>query len=622
MKTYSIIIVAYQASEALQRCIDSLTLNPPAEAAEIIIVDNSPKRLEPLIKDAIEVYKEFTHIWDGRNLGFAEGCNLGASFATGENLVFVNPDTVVFPGWAEGMAKYLREGVGAVGPISNFVAGLQNYFLHMQRTDDWERAARLAMKGMRGRGVDTKLLIGFFLMIPSKVYHAVGGMDKNLFLGCDDLDLSLRLRDMGYTLVIASDIFVYHEGHQSFEAMGIRSAVLNKQAEKYLLEKLRAKYGEGMPTSTELWGCEILPTERPEAMTLSVCMIVRDEGKNLSELLPQLGFANEIVIVDTDPVAYQKSSGLVSSMVDETRQGVFVYSHPWADDFSAARNYALSKCTGDYVLWLDADDRVPAESAALIRAALDNPGPMTQARACHFGFTIRDRGPSGKYNYTMQPRLFPRLPGLKWTGRIHERYAQRAEEMGLKYVIVPGIVLDHTGYENPALLASKLERNLRLLDMEPDTEEKFYHLGKTFQGMRRFPEAKSALMTALNLLPFDAIGARDQVRYQIALLLYQENPATSEEMDSYLLYNSKADALFLRGERAFMTGAWEAASLYYWQYLQKGQIVDIRGTDVDTYREASEARINMINASNCLGPEAIPEILAGLRKKRMEISAA
>ncbi len=90
-------------------------------------------------------------------------------------------------------------------------------------------------------------------------------------------------------------------------------------------------------------------------------MIVRDEEEVLSRCLESAApLFDEVVIADT---------GSKDRTVEIAKQFTqAVYSFPWCDDFSAARNFALSKATGDYLVWLDADDQIPNESAILLPA--------------------------------------------------------------------------------------------------------------------------------------------------------------------------------------------------------------------------------------------------------------
>lgn len=606
---YSIIIVAYKAHEQLLKCLQSLIDNPPElrershkADAEIIIIDNSPERIEDKIDNRmmtrlLQTYVQVVSEWHPENLGFAAGCNKGVERSSGEYIVLMNPDTEVFPEWSERMSLHMGPKIGAVGPISNFVAGFQNMYFHMKPAKDWATQARYAIKGMHRRAMETKLLIGFFMMIRKEAWDKVGGLDPQFFLGCDDLDLSMRLREAGYNMLIATDVFVYHEGHASFYAAGSKSLELNKQAEKLMLAKLQAKYGDQIPTSTELWGCEILPTYIPKRQTLSVCMIARDEAQNLSRLLPELGFADQVVIVDTDPHMSQYSmDGWLGTYGNDMREGrdVTYYSFPWTDSFAEARNFALSKCTGDWVLWLDADDRVTPESAALIRAAMDNPGPMTQAKTCHFGFVLRDDGPDG-YNYAEgQPRLFPRVPGLEWEGRVHESYMDAAARLGIEKVDCD-IMIDHTGYKDPALMLKKHARNLRLMKMESASPKKYYHMGKNLMALGEMKDAEECFREVLErewAAPLET-PFRDQVRHCMASLIMATKEA-DESIDQYLENNSKPDSLFLRAEVALKRGQVFEAEAMYKEYLGLQGIKDPHGCNWGMLSAAAQSRLALI----------------------------
>ncbi len=85
--------------------------------------------------------------------------------------------------------------------------------------------------------------------------------------------------------------------------------------------------------------------------TLSLCMIVKNEEKHLARCLSSVkDVADEIVIVDTGST--DKTIEIAESFSAK------IFHFDWVNDFSAARNFALSKCTGDWILYLDADEEL------------------------------------------------------------------------------------------------------------------------------------------------------------------------------------------------------------------------------------------------------------------------
>ena len=96
-------------------------------------------------------------------------------------------------------------------------------------------------------------------------------------------------------------------------------------------------------------------------MTISLCMIVRNEEESLERCLESTrNVADEIIIVDTG-----STDGTIDIAKRYTQK---VYEFPWIDDFAAARNFAFSKATRQYCMWLDADDILePSDREALLR---------------------------------------------------------------------------------------------------------------------------------------------------------------------------------------------------------------------------------------------------------------
>jgi GT2 family glycosyltransferase len=110
-----------------------------------------------------------------------------------------------------------------------------------------------------GQSVETKLLMGFCLMLSRAVIEDVGLLDESLFLGCDDLEYCWRLRNHGWQLRIATDCFVEHAGRASFKTLPAAEVSHHLTASNIALaKKLEAHYGRGrVPSSEELFGIDI-----------------------------------------------------------------------------------------------------------------------------------------------------------------------------------------------------------------------------------------------------------------------------------------------------------------------------------------------------------------------------
>ncbi len=137
-------------------------------------------------------------------------------------------------------------------------------------------------------------------------------------------------------------------------------------------------------------------------------MIVRDEEELLPGCLESVrGVVQEIVAVDT---------GSTDATPDIVRahHGLLL-RHAWREDFSAARNVSLDAATGDWVLWMDADERLRPEEHGRLRRLIQG---NTSADA--FLVPIRSETPTGA-QVTQGHRLFRNRKGIRFSGRVHEQ---------------------------------------------------------------------------------------------------------------------------------------------------------------------------------------------------------
>lgn len=147
-------------------------------------------------------------------------------------------------------------------------------------------------------------------------------------------------------------------------------------------------------------------------MTLSVCLIVKDERAVLSRCLNCVKkFADEIIVVDTG-----SSDGTAETAKEFTGK---VLSFDWCDDFSAARNFAFDNATCDYVMWLDADDVVGDGGCEKIRALVQKGGFDMAFLPYAAAF---DEGGNPAYVYYRE-RIFLRSKNYRFSGAVHEAVA-------------------------------------------------------------------------------------------------------------------------------------------------------------------------------------------------------
>lgn len=214
----SIITVCHNQLAHTKRFINSLKRYTPQEPHqwELIAVDSGSTdgTREWLVQNGIP------HFQNDENIGWIKGINLGFKEIDDDSeiVIFANNDVVLdAPGWLERLCKHFdNPAVGAVGPTSNYVIGRQHVSCNVPHVTEEE----------------TRTLVGFFFAVRREVVEQIGSLEEQFHAyvpeyaedarrqlslgGADDLDYSKRIRDAGWKLVIARDVFVWHAGSKTF----------------------------------------------------------------------------------------------------------------------------------------------------------------------------------------------------------------------------------------------------------------------------------------------------------------------------------------------------------------------------------------------------------------------
>jgi glycosyltransferase involved in cell wall biosynthesis len=226
------------------------------------------------------------------------------------------------------------------------------------------------------------------------------------------------------------------------------------------------------------------------AASISACLIVKNEAGVLGTSLASVAeLVSEVIVADT-------------GSTDETREvagghGAKVFGFAWCDDFAAARNECLKHATGDWVIWLDADEFFDEANRQKLRELFAG---LKDENAAYV-MTQRSRHQHGNAGARVQQvRLFRRHAAIRWEYRVHEQLLPSLRRAGFD-VRFTDIVLEHTGYQDPALRRQKLERNLRLLHLDqaerPDDPFTLFNLGLAYGEVGRGAEAVDCLKKSL-----------------------------------------------------------------------------------------------------------------------------
>lgn len=213
---------------------------------------------------------------------------------------------------------------------------------------------------------------------------------------------------------------------------------------------------------------------------LSLTMIVKNEEKYLEECLESVkGLADEIILVDT---------GSTDKTVEIAKKhNAIVYSFVWINDFSAARNFALSKATGNWILYLDADERIDPGSIKEI-----NRIKKTNEKKGFFCTVKSIDNENNRDNSMRYIRLFKNIEGISFSGRVHEQISASLLKKGIS-LLNSSIVINHLGYNIPIVAKKeKAERNLILLENEYQINKDgyiAYQLANTYSILENMPRA-------------------------------------------------------------------------------------------------------------------------------------
>ena len=280
-------------------------------------------------------------------------------------------------------------------------------------------------------------------------------------------------------------------------------------------------------------------------LPISVCMIAKNEEQYIEECLRRLAVYDwEIVVVDTG------STDCTVEIAHRYTQNV--YHFDWVNDFSAARNYSISKASHDYILVVDCDEYLEKDENTdlIINNLIEKITPQQVGMLTLLSPIIDSAEGSSSIIQDHIARFFHKKY-THYQGSIHEQLAA-LNNSALHFVFIP-LTFYHAGYRTFDIKREKTARNIPMLEAElnahgPDPYLLF-QLGQSYFGLTDYERALPYFEKALSM---DVNEHEEYVQtlvesYGYCLLNLKQYEKALELEGIYSLFSKRADFVFLMG---------------------------------------------------------------------------
>ena len=238
------------------------------------------------------------------------------------------------------------------------------------------------------------------------------------------------------------------------------------------MEEANAVVSKGLTSCVQVHELRMLAQTLKNRLTVSACLIVRDEEKLLPGCLDSIrSWADEIIVVDTG--SNDKTVSIAMSY------GAKIFNQQWEGDFSKHRNSSIEQATSDWVFIIDADERICEEDIPRLKELI-NSDQHSIISINVFNVYGQDEKMT---TFLPSIRLFRRDLNLRYEGIVHNRlvFPQNAS------IVRANIRLKHLGYDlSPEQMRKKFERSHALLEKQlqknPDDFFAMFNLAQLLRG--------------------------------------------------------------------------------------------------------------------------------------------
>ncbi len=257
----SVIIVNYNVKYFLEQCLCSVQKACTGINAEVWVVDNaSTDDSEAYFKDRFPAVQ---FIWNKENMGFAKANNLALTKATGDFILFLNPDTLLPEDCFKKCLTFLDSKNSNAALGIRMVDGAGNFLKESKRGFPTAMTAFYKLSGLTTlfprSGVFAKyylgnlaekenhevdVLAGAFMMVPQKILEQTGGFDERFFMYGEDVDLSYRIQQAGYKNYYFSESSILHFKGESSNKDSLKQLIVFYKAMLLFVKKHQRGLGD------------------------------------------------------------------------------------------------------------------------------------------------------------------------------------------------------------------------------------------------------------------------------------------------------------------------------------------------------------------------------------------
>lgn len=222
----TVVVPVFNAHDCLVDCLASLDAHSPATPVLVLDDASDDPRIAPLLRAWVARRPAARLVTFPVNRGFVHAANRGME-AAGGDVVLLNSDTLVTPGWLEGLRRCLASdpGIATATPWSNNaeIVSLPEAGVANPAPDDPDAWAAAVRAAARGDYPELPTAVGFCMAISARAIGALGGFDEASFgrgYG-EENDFCRRAAEAGWRNVLCEDAYVVHRGGQSFGPLGL-----------------------------------------------------------------------------------------------------------------------------------------------------------------------------------------------------------------------------------------------------------------------------------------------------------------------------------------------------------------------------------------------------------------